>query len=193
MKGSDESILPVARPFGYPVAMLKAPSFAFPVFLLTALAGGSAFAEQRVAVVDRQRALAQTEDGLRAQATLKKIFDVKQQELNRRQTELGRQQEEFEKQVKTMPPEQLRKKAEDLQKQGMELQQTFVAYNGELDKKRKEMTDPLLDKLDAVIKRMAQAEGFDVVIDRQAAAYVKPEFDLTDRAIKAYNDGGPKK
>lgn len=170
--------------------MHKLASVAFASLLLASV---PASAQQRVAVVDRQRALAQTEDGLRTQASLKKMFDSKQQELNRRQGELGKQQEEFEKQAKSLPPEQLRKRAEELQKQLMELQQTFVAYNGELEKKRKEMTDPLLDKLDAVIKRLAQAEGIEVVIDRQAVAYVKAELDLTDRAIKAYNEGGAKK
>jgi outer membrane protein len=167
--------------------------FASVAFASLLLASVPVQAQQRVAVVDRQRALAQTEDGLRTQASLKKMFDAKQQELNRRQGELGKQQEEFEKQAKSLPPEQLRKRAEELQKQLMELQQTFVSYNGELEKKRKEMTDPLLDKLDAVIKRLAQAEGIEVVIDRQAVAYVKAELDLTDRAIKAYNEGGAKK
>jgi outer membrane protein len=169
--------------------MLKHAPIAFAALMLATV---PALAE-RVAVVDRQRALAQTEDGLRTQATLKKMFDAKQQELNRRQADLGKQQEEFEKTAKTLPPEQLRKRAEELQKQLVELQQTFVSYNGELEKKRKEMTDPLLDKLDAVIKRLAQAEGIDLVVDRQAVAYVKAELDLTDRAIKAYNEGGAKK
>lgn len=169
--------------------MLKHAPLALAAMMLATV---PAFAE-RVGVVDRQRALAQTEDGLRAQASLKKMFDAKQQELNRRQADLGKQQEEFEKTAKSLPPEQLRKRAEELQKQLMELQQTFVSYNGELEKKRKEMTDPLLDKLDAVIKRLAQAEGIELVIDRQAVAYVKAELDLTDRAIKAYNEGGAKK
>jgi outer membrane protein len=178
---------------GIEMRMLKGAPVACAAIAAFVLTTVPAFADQRVAVVDRQRALAQTEDGLRAQASLKKMFDAKQQELNRRQTDLGKQQEDFEKQAKSMPPDQLRKKAEELQKQLMELQQTFVSYNGELDKKRKEMTDPLLERLDAVIKRMAIAEGFDMVIDRQAVAYVKPEADLTDRAIRAYNEGGAKK
>ena len=42
----------------------------------------------KVAVVDVQRAVANTEDGLRAQATLKKLFDSRQQELNRKQNEM---------------------------------------------------------------------------------------------------------
>ncbi len=39
----------------------------------------SAEAQMKVAVVDLQRAVMQSEDGLRAQATLKKVFDSRQQ------------------------------------------------------------------------------------------------------------------
>ena len=42
----------------------------------------------KVGVVDIARALETTEDGMRAQATLKKIFDGKQQEFTRKQQEL---------------------------------------------------------------------------------------------------------
>ncbi|MFO0671172.1 MAG: OmpH family outer membrane protein [Polyangiaceae bacterium] len=55
----------------------------------------------KVAVVDVQRAVMQTEDGLRAQATLKKLFDSRQQELNKKQQELGKQKEELDKQQRS--------------------------------------------------------------------------------------------
>jgi outer membrane protein len=50
---------------------------------LVSLFGQNATAPMKVAVVDVQRAVMQTEDGLRAQATLKKLFDSRQQELNK--------------------------------------------------------------------------------------------------------------
>ena len=43
----------------------------------------AASAQTKVGVIDVQRAVASTEDGLRAQATLKKLFDNRQQELNK--------------------------------------------------------------------------------------------------------------
>ncbi len=55
----------------------------------------------KVAVVDLQRAVMQTEDGLRAQATLKKLFDNRQLELNKRQTELQKQKDDIDKQSKS--------------------------------------------------------------------------------------------
>ena len=48
----------------------------------------AASAQMRVAVVDTQRAVMETEDGLRAQATLKKLFDKRQRELDQKQKDL---------------------------------------------------------------------------------------------------------
>src|SRR5580704_7041142 len=102
-------------------------------FLLTAalltfvsLFGRPASAETKIAVVDVQRAVMQTEDGLRAQATLKKLFDSRQQELNKKQTDMQKQKEEIEKQSHVLSQAALQKKMDDWQKQMVELQSTFV-------------------------------------------------------------------
>jgi outer membrane protein len=149
-----------------------------------------ASAEMRVAVIDVQRAVMQTEDGLRAQATLKKFFDSRQQELNRKQSEMQKQKDEIEKQSKVLAKAALQQRVEDWQKQMAELQQVFSEYNKELDKKQKEMTDPIFEKIMGIVKRLASSENFDLVIDKQTVAYVRTDLDLTDRCIQIYNSGG---
>jgi outer membrane protein len=169
---------------------LVRPFFA-PLLAAAVMFGSSqARADMKVAVVDVQRAVSQTEDGLRAQATLKKLFDNRQQELNRKQTELAKQKEEIDKQAKVLSKEAFQKRAEDWQKQMVELQQVFLEYNKELEKKQKEITDPIFEKVMAIVKRVAATEGYDLVIDKQTVAFVRGELDLTDRCIQAYNTGG---
>src|SRR5580698_3014891 len=93
------------------------------------LFGSSASAQMKMAVVDVQRAVMQSEDGLRAQATLKKLFDSRQQELNKRQTEMQRQKEDIDKQAKVLSQSALQKKVDEWQRDMQELQTTFVEYN----------------------------------------------------------------
>jgi outer membrane protein len=168
------------------VSTLVSSALALAVFLFA----GVSSAEQKVAVVDVQRAVASTEDGLRAQATLKKLFDSKQQELNKKQTDLQRQREEIDKQAKVLPKDALEKRVGDWQKQMMELQQIFVEYNKELEKKQKELTDPVFEKVMQIIKRLATSENIDLVVDKATVAYVRGDLDLTDRCIQMYNSGG---
>jgi outer membrane protein len=163
-------------------------------FLLTAalatlvsLHGKAASAQTKMAVVDVQRAVMQTEDGLRAQATLKKLFDSRQQELNKKQTDMQKQKEEIDKQSHVLSQTALAKKAEDWQKQMVELQSTFVEYNKELEKKQKELTDPIFERVIGVIKRVAGTEGYDLIVDRNTVAFARSDLDLTDRVIQIAN------
>lgn len=167
------------------VAAFVAPALALAFFLFS----GAAAAQTKVAVIDVQRAVASTEDGLRAQATLKKLFDSRQQELNKKQADLQRQREDIDKQAKVLPQAALQKRIDDWQKQMLELQAVFVEYNKELEKKQKELTDPVFEKVMAIIKRLATTENIDLVVDKATVAYVRGDLDLTDRAIQMYNSG----
>jgi outer membrane protein len=154
------------------------------------LFGRTASAQMKVAVVDLQRAVMQTEDGLRAQATLKKLFDSRQQELNKRQTDLQKQKDDIDKQAKVLSQTALQKKLDDWQKQMVELQTTFVEYNKELEKKQKELTDPIFERILGAIKRVAGTDGYDLIVDRATVAFSRGDLDLTDRIIQIAN-GSP--
>ena len=177
---------PLANPSAMKIRQIVA-SMAAALFLVIAPA---ARADMKVAVIDVQRAVMQTEDGLRAQASLKKMFDSRQQELNKTQQDLAKEKYDLEKQSKTLSQAAMQKRAEDWQKKMMSLQQVFVDYNKELEKKQKELTDPIFEKVMAIVKRLATSEGFDMVMDKQTVAYVRVDLDLTDKAIQLYNSGG---
>ena len=170
----------------HPLRLLYAPLVALALLLVGSQARA---AEQKIAVVDVQRAVMQTEDGLRAQANLKKLFDSRQQELNKKQNDMQKQREEIDKQSKVLSKEALQKRVDDWQKQMVELQQVFLEYNKELEKKQKEMTDPIFEKVMGIIKRLASTEGFDVVLDKATVAFVRTDLDLTDRCIQMVNGG----
>ncbi len=148
-----------------------------------------ASAQMKVAVVDVQRAVMQTEDGLRAQATLKKLFDNRQQEINKKQQDMQKQKEDIDKQSHVLSQQALQKKVDDWQKQMVELQQTFVEYNKELEKKQKELTDPIFERIMGAIKRVAGSDGYDLILDRATVAFSRSDLDLTDRVIQLANGG----
>jgi outer membrane protein len=157
------------------------------VAAFVALFGRTASAQMKVAVVDVQRAVMQTEDGLRAQSLLKKLFDSRQQELNKKQNDLQKQKEDIDKQSRVLSQSALQKKVDDWQKQMVELQTTFVEYNKELEKKQKELTDPIFERVMGAIKRLAGTEAYDLIMDRATVAFARSDLDLTDRVIQMAN------
>ena len=150
----------------------------------------SAHAQTKVAVVDTQRAIMETEDGLRAQATLKKLFDSRQRELDKKQSDLQKQRQDIEKQRSVLSKAALQKRMESWQRDMVQLQTVFVEYNKELQKKQNELTQPIFQRAMTIIRRLASQEGYDVVVDKQAVPYVRSDLDLTDRVIQMYNQGG---
>jgi outer membrane protein len=149
-----------------------------------------ASAQMRVAVVDTQRAVMETEDGLRAQATLKKLFDKRQRELDQKQKDLQKEREELEKNRAQINTEAMAKRVENWQREMAQVQAVFVEYNKELQQKQNELTQPIVQKTVGIIRRLATQEGFDLVLERQAATYFRADLDLTDRVITLYNRGG---
>jgi len=156
-------------------------------FVLTV--AGAAYAQTKIAVVDTQRAMMETEEGLRMQATLKKLFDSKQRELDKRQKDLQAEEADIQKQRGVLSQEALQRRAEEWQREMMSLQQMYVGYNQEMQKKQGEMTQPIIQKTMGLIRRLATQEGYDLIIDKQAAPYFRSDLDLTDRIITMYNGG----
>jgi len=149
-----------------------------------------ASAQTKIAVVDTQRAIMETEDGIRAQATLKKLFDSRQRELDKKQDELQKERADIEKQQGVLSKGALSKRIEKWQRDMIQLQTVFVEYNKELQKKQSELTQPIFQKAMGIIRRLATQDAYDVVVDKQAVPYVRSDLDLTDRVIVQYNQGG---
>ena len=151
--------------------------------------GRAEAADSKIAVVDVQHAVMATEEGIRAQATLKKDFDKRQQDLDAKQTELAKARDDIEKQSRFLSREALQKRTEDWQRRMVELQTVFVDYNKTLQKKQGELTAPIIKKIMAVIARLAKKNGYELILDKQAAPYARQDLDLTEQVVQLYNSG----
>jgi outer membrane protein len=162
--------------------------------LLLGLAGFAApsvaHAQSKIAVVDTERVVMETEDGLRAQATLKKLFDAKQHELDKKQEDLAKERDDIDKQRDVLSRGALAKRADKWQRDMMQLQQKFVEYNQEMQRKQSDLMQPVMQKTASIVRRLATQEGFDAIVDKKAMLYVRSDLDLTDRVITMYNAGG---
>lgn len=155
-----------------------------------ATVASDARADMRIGVVNVQYAVTQTEDGIRATNTFKKLFDKRQQDLDARQADLAKMREDIERQTRILSRESLTRRMEDWQKRMVDLQTTYVDHNRELQKKQAELTNPIMKKMLGVIGRIAKKNGYDVIVDAQAVPYVRGDLDLTDQVIQMYNGGG---
>jgi outer membrane protein len=152
-----------------------------------ATSASTALAETKVAVIDMQRAINDTNEGARATDTLKKLFDKRQVELDAKQTDLLKQKGDLEKRCHKLGQEKCQAGMEDLQKRLFDLQQLMVQYQQEIQKKQGEATQPIIGKMVSIVKRIALSNGYDIVVDRAASHYMRSDLDVTDAAVKMYN------
>ena len=148
-------------------------------------------AQPKIGVVDIARALSETEDGRQAKDKLKKLFDSRQKALDKKKNELMAMKESVEKQASVLSREVLAQKSQELQKAFGALQNTYMEFQKELAAKEGELTKDILDRMELIVRRIGQAEGYALILDRTEAGvvYVPTTYDLTDLLIQRYNAG----
>jgi outer membrane protein len=145
----------------------------------------------KIAVVDLQRAINETEDGRKSKEKLKKLFESRQTGLDKKQEDLKKLKEEIEKQQSVWTPEVRQQKIESYQKQIVELQQVYVDYQRELAEKEGELTKSIIERMEKILRRIGQTEGYTLIVERNEAGviYVPTNLDVTDVVIQRYNAG----
>ncbi len=145
----------------------------------------------KIGYVDLQRALNETEDGRRAKESLKKVFDKKQKELDEQSTALKQAVEDLNKK-RTLLPENTRvQKETELQEKMKAVQETYLRHQKDLAKQESEVTGQIFERMQRIIAKMADAENFTMVLDKNQSGLVfaKPSLDLTNELIRRYNSG----
>jgi outer membrane protein len=157
------------------------------VLLGIGAAPAPARAEQKVAFVDLQRALNEVDEGKAAKARLKAEFDQKQKMIDEKKSEFDKLRADLEKQAVVMSEEARKEKQADLERRGMELQGFFVQLQKELSEREREATRGIFDKMHAIVKEIADAEGLSMVVQAEALVYATPSLDVTNDLVRRYN------
>jgi outer membrane protein len=154
------------------------------------LGASSALAEDfKLGYVDMQRALNETDDGKKAKAALKKVFDQKQKELDEQQAALKKDIEDLDKKRTLLPPDQVREKEAELQSRMQKVQQTYLRHQQDLSGKEQEATAKIYERMNKIITKIASSENFSMIVDKSALVFAKPHLDLTNELIRRYNAG----
>ena len=145
----------------------------------------------KIGYVDMQRAVAETEDGRKARATLKKVFDQKQKELDEQQEALKKKKEDFDKKRTLLSADKVREKEGELQADFEKVQQSYMRHQRDLQEKEGEAMQKILERMNRIINKIAISENFSLIMDstRGGLVFAKPHLDLTNELIRRYNSG----
>lgn len=140
-------------------------------------------AELKIGFVDINRIMRESVPANLVAKRLEKEFAPRVQEMQRRESQLKSLQTQLEKESVTMTETDRRAKEQELSRGTLELQRMQRSVNEDLNIRRNQELQGLFERGDKVIKQIADAEKFDLII--QEAVWFSPRLDITDRVLKA--------
>jgi outer membrane protein len=144
-------------------------------------------AESKVGVVNLQEALNSVDEGKTAKAQLKNEFESKQKVISEREEEIRKLQGDFQKQQSVMNDDTRNQRQEEIARKAQDLQTTYVTLQKELQDRERDLTRGIFEKMSAIVREIATADGITLVVDAQAVMYADPTVDLTDELVRKYN------
>lgn len=156
--------------------------------LLSIVAAAPLARADKIAVVDMQRAIAETTEGKAALAKLKAEVDKKQKELEQKRDELKKMDEDLTKQAAVLKPDVLEKKRQDLQQKLMSWQEAAMRSQRDLQEKEQKATQPIVDKLLRAVGAIADRDKFSLVVRQEVVLWPQhTEMDITNEVIRKAN------
>jgi outer membrane protein len=145
----------------------------------------------KVAIINAQKAVADTAEIKQAQAGMESKYKPRQQALQSLQTQL----DSIGKQLQApnlQPDREAALRADAAQKQ-KELQRLSDDLNTDVNFERQDILGRAGRQMTEVVRKLAEQRGIDVVIDITNTIYFRPALDITTDATAAYDKAYPPK
>jgi outer membrane protein len=141
--------------------------------------------EIRIGFINTDRIFKEANTAKQAQAKLEQEFSKREKDLNDSGNALKSAVEKFEREAPTLSESQRVSRQKQLGEQDRDFQRKRREFQEELNARKNEEFQLVLERANRVIKQVAEAEKYDLVL--QEAVYINPKHDITDKVLKVIN------
>ncbi len=141
--------------------------------------------EFRIGFVSTDRIFKEAGTAKAAQAKLEQEFSKREKELVEQGAALKTMADKFEREALTLPEGQRASRQKQLVDQDRDFQRKRREFQEDLNARKNEELQQVLERANKVVKQVAEAEKYDLIL--QEAVYVNPKHDITDKVIKVLN------
>ena len=170
---------------------VRSAVFLATVALLPTAAPAQAIAPAKVVIINAQKAVADTQEIKRAQASLETKYRPRQQSVQNLQNQLGSIQQQLST-PNLAPAKESQLRADGTQKQ-KELQRLSEDLQSDVNAERQDILTRAGRQMTDIVRRICEERGVDVAIDISNTIYFKPALDITAEATAAYDKAYPAK
>ncbi len=154
----------------------------------TALSAAARAQSLKLAYVDVQRAIQETEEGKAARGRLKTEFEQRRAQLDKKSSDLEKMQQEYEKQAPVLSDDAKRKKQEEFQKALLEARKSAGDLQEDMNRQEQQAMGNILQRLQQVVAEIAERESISFVLDKGGLLYAPAAADVTNEVVRRYND-----
>lgn len=155
--------------------------------LLAIAATGVQAQESKIGYINTQRITTESAPAKAAQTKLEQEFAKRQKELTDQQQVLKTMSERFERDAPTLAETQRVTRQKEFAEQSRDFQRKQREFQEDLNGRRNEELQQVLDKANKAVKQVADAEKYDLVI--QEVVYSNGRHDITEKVLKILNSG----
>jgi outer membrane protein len=159
--------------------------------LIAPMAKAQTPAPSKVAVIDIQAAIAQTNDGKKAGADMKTKFTPKQDELQKKQKDIEAMQEQLRKGQNTLSEDNRQKMMRDIDQKSTGLKRDGDDFNQDVQTETQRIMGDLYPKMITVLNKYATENGYAVVLDYSSQQtpilFAASSVDITKDIIAIYD------
>jgi outer membrane protein len=159
-------------------------------FLLasTAFAAAARAQSPKIAYVDVQRAIQETEEGKAARSRLRTEFDQRRAQIDKKSADLEKMQQEYEKQAPVLSDDAKRKKQEEFQKALIDARKSAGDLQEDMSRQEQQAMGNIVQRLQQVVTEIAERESLTFVIDKATLLHAPAAADITNEVVRRYND-----
>ncbi len=148
----------------------------------------------KIGYIDSKRILAEYPDAVEAQSKFDTELQAWQQEAEAKRQEIEELERELEAQRLLLSDETRSEKEAEIDRRKLEMTRFFEEVwgdEGKAARRNLELTKGIVERVNKVLERLGEAEGFDVIMDAAAGGIVfaREELDLTDRLLAELEKG----
>lgn len=150
--------------------------------------GAAAFAQDsKIGYINTQRITTESAIAKAAQVKLEQEFSRRGKELGDLQASLKTFSEKFERDTPTMTESQRGSRQKEFAELNRDFQRKQREYQEDLNGRRNEELQQVLEKATKAVRVVADAEKYDLVI--QEVVYSNTKHDITEKVLKILNSG----
>lgn len=141
----------------------------------------------KIGFIDVQRILETSEKGKEFRDKIFQLRKDKEKILSTKQDEIIKARQDYQQKALTLSDRARLDREQELRQKELEFQTLSESYKQEVLLEGRKLQALMLKDLSDIVRQIGQAEGYTIIVEKDATLYAAEAIDITEKVIQQYN------